>query len=85
MLRDYLGYNDNVFIKKEDKMTGTLSGYLVYRLQDRLRDYGGHRINYDDMIAALTNSLIELSKDMKNGETIELPNGNTLMMNKLGE
>ena len=58
-------------------MTGTLSGYLVYRIQDRLR-MEGHDIPYQTMINALTESLVELDKDMELGEFIELPTGRCL-------
>jgi hypothetical protein len=64
-------------------MTGTLSGYLVYRLQDKIQDRTGNMIAYKDLIAALTESLNELTKDMSEKEFIELPNGSTLTINKI--
>ena len=58
-------------------MTGTLSGYLVYRLQDSLRARG-YDIPYQDMIDVLSKSLLELEHDMLSGEYIELPTGRGL-------
>ena len=59
-------------------MTGTLSGYLVYRLQSELKTRG-IQVLYQDMIDALTNSLLELDRDMIVGNSIELPTGNRLI------
>ncbi len=58
-------------------MTGTLHGYLVYRLQDGLKNKG-FDISYDDISESLSNALLELDKDMKHNEDIELPTGNIL-------
>jgi len=59
-------------------MTGTLSGYLVYRIQDSIERDTGNRLPYQLLIDALTDALLQLDKDMQNGESIELPSGNYL-------
>lgn len=59
-------------------MTGTLSGYLVHRLQDKIKDRTGITISYNDMIYALAESLIELENDMQPGDIIDLPTGRYL-------
>lgn len=63
-------------------MTGTLSGYLIYRLQDKIKERTGLLIYYDDLICALTQSLIELDNDMKENDTIDLPSGRYLTASK---
>jgi len=59
-------------------MTGTLSGFLVYRLQDSLKKEG-FNIPYDTMIKALTETLIQLDNSMEEGETIDFPSGKELI------
>lgn len=61
-------------------MTGTLSGYLVYRLQESIKTDTGTELPYQAIADALAKSLIELDNDMRLGETIELPNGAMLTM-----
>jgi len=60
-------------------MTGTLSGYLVYRVQDSIERDTGNRLPYQLLIDALTNALVELDHDMTKGEFIELPTGAVLV------
>lgn len=61
-------------------MTGTLSGYLVYRLQESIKTDTGTELPYQVIVDALTKSLLELDNDMRIRETIELPNGAMLTM-----
>jgi len=63
-------------------MTSTLSGYLVYRLQDKLREKAGVKLNYQVLIDALTESLLELDNDMDEGNEIELPTGRYFTISK---
>ena len=59
-------------------MTGTLSGYLVYRLQDGIKKRTRITLSYDDLIEPLTDALLQLDKDMLKDEFIELPTGTAL-------
>lgn len=66
-------------------MTNTLFGYMVYRLQDKLRelnDTNGYTvdISYSFMETAIIDVLVELTKDMENGESISLPDGSELTL-----
>ena len=60
-------------------MTGTLSGYLVYRLQDHIKSETGNILPYQLLIDGLTKALCDLDKDMDKGEFIELPTGTALV------
>jgi hypothetical protein len=62
-------------------MTGTLSGYLVYRVQHNLK-LRGHEIPYEDLIRALTMASMDLDRDMEAGEVITLPTGRELTIGK---
>jgi len=60
-------------------MTGTLHGYMVYRLQGEIKKRGGPEIPYSIISGALLEVLAQLDKDMDGGEYIELPNGRELI------
>ena len=60
-------------------MTGTMHGYMIYRLQDELKARGGHDVSYDVMSAALSNVLMAMDGDVLHGESIELPSGNRMV------
>ena len=60
-------------------MTGTLSGYLVYRVQESIKRDTGDTLPYQLLIDALTDALLQLDNDLAKGEFIELPTGAVLV------
>lgn len=60
-------------------MTGTLVGYMIYRLQDKIKTHTGTKLTYNLLDGILSEIFMDLDGDMKHCESILFPSGNTLV------